>query len=238
MSKYCKEDELSYSLGAFPTFELLLNRPQCAKRIILHEKLVKTKEAEALLSKAEQLGIPIEIANRKIESLSGKENVFIAGEFSKFYTPLKGGENHIALVHPSDMGNLGTIMRTMLGFGVVNLALIGEGADEYHPKTVRASMGAVFSLNIARFYDFDDYLSGNGEQNLYPFMLKGAFYLKEIQIKSPFTLIFGNEAKGLPDSFLSLGQSIKIAHNDLIDSLNLPSAVAIALYECGKVIIT
>lgn len=234
MSKYRKEDELSYSLGAFPTFELLLSRPQCAKRILLHEKLVKSKDIEELLVKAEQLGIPVEISNRKIESLSVKENVFIAAEFQKHFAPLQGGANHVALVNPSDMGNLGNIMRTMLGFGVYDLALIGEGADEYHPKTVRASMGAVFSLNISRFYDFDDYLSGNKGQNLYPFMLKGTCELKETQINPPYTLIFGNEAKGLPDSFLSLGQSIKIAHSGLIDSLNLPTAVAIALYECSK----
>ncbi len=234
MSKYGREDEISYSLGAFPTYELLLNSPQCATRVIIHEKLVRTKEVEELLNRAESLGIPVETANRKIENLSAKENVFIAGEFQKLYAPLQTGANHIALVNPSDMGNLGTIMRTMLGFNVVNLALIGEGADEYHPKTVRASMGAVFSLNISHFYDFEDYLSGNGCQNLYPFMLKGASSLKETDIKTPFTLIFGNEARGLPDSFLSLGQSVKIAHGDRIDSLNLPSAVAIALYESCK----
>jgi TrmH family RNA methyltransferase len=47
-------------------------------------------------------------------------------------------------------------------------------------------------------------------------------------------LVFGNEAKGLDDSFLKEGTSVVIKHTNNIDSLNLPIAVGIAIYEFSK----
>ena len=58
---------------------------------------------------------------------------------------------HVVLVNPADMGNLGTVARTMAGFGFGELAVVTPAADVFHPKTVRASMGALFRLNVARF---------------------------------------------------------------------------------------
>ena len=47
-------------------------------------------------------------------------------------------------------------------------------------------------------------------------------------------LIFGNEASGLPDSMLNVGDTVVIHHSKDIDSLNLPISVGIALYEFSK----
>ena len=46
-----------------------------------------------------------------------------------------------------------------------------------------------------------------------------------------FSLIFGNEASGLPDSFLSIGNPVRIMHLDTVDSLNLTIAAAIGIYH-------
>ena len=71
---------------------------------------------------------------------------------------------------------------------------------------------------------------------MYPFMLKGAVPLQELQRdrKETFSLIFGNEATGLPDSFSEIGQSVVIRHTDRIDSLNLALATGIGIYEFTK----
>ena len=50
------------------------------------------------------------------------------------------------------MGNLGTIMRTMVGFGMEDLAIIRPGVDAYDPKVIRASMGSIFHLRFAYFF--------------------------------------------------------------------------------------
>ena len=150
-----------------------------------------------------------------------------------------------------------------MGFGVRNLAVIEPAAELLHPKTIRASMGALFSIHFEHFASFGDYREKYGkDRDCYPFMLKGAVSLDQLTRRKregdpphsermsesveaggrsfgssggeqsrPFSLIFGNEATGLDDSFLEVGQSVLIRHSDRIDSLNLSMAVGIALYE-------
>lgn len=55
--------------------------------------------------------------------------------------------NHVVLVNPGILGNMGTIIRTMLGFNYTNLAIIRPG-DVFDPRVVRASMGALFNINF------------------------------------------------------------------------------------------
>jgi TrmH family RNA methyltransferase len=65
-------------------------------------------------------------------------------------------------------------------------------------------------------------------------MLDGSTLLQKTAIEGPFSLIFGNEATGLPASFQQKGQPVRIEHTHNIDSLNLPTAVGIAIYEATK----
>ena len=170
----------------------------------------------------------------KFNILSQKENCYVIGEFSKKYSTLDKTASHIVLNNPSNAGNLGTIMRSAAGFGIVDLAIIRPAADPFDPKTVRSSMGSIFRLNIEEFDSFDEYMGKAGQRNVYPFMLKAKKKLNETEFAKPFSLVFGNEATGLDDSFLSIGTSVIIAHSDRSDSLNLPIAASIAMYEATK----
>ena len=58
---------------------------------------------------------------RQLISFSPKSNCYAIGVFKTFYEPLQKG-NHIVLVNPMDMGNMGTIMRTMLGVWLSGLS--------------------------------------------------------------------------------------------------------------------
>ena len=71
------------------------------------------------------------------------------GVFKKHESVLAMDRPHVVLVNPSDMGNLGTIIRTAVGFGLPDLAIIRPGAAICHPKTVRASMASLFRLNFS-----------------------------------------------------------------------------------------
>ena len=94
-------------------------------------------------------------------------------------------------------------------------------------------MGSLFQLNFCYFKSFEEYKEQAGSRKLYPFMLKGAVSLQELQREKGETnsLIFGNEATGLPDSFADEGQSGVSRHTDHIDSLNLALATGIGIYE-------
>ena len=137
------------------------------------------------------------------------------------------------MVNPGDMGNLGTIIRTMIGFGIEDLAIIRPGVDIFDPKAIRASMGAMFQIRFKYYDSFDDYLKEH-QHNIYCLMLKGATSIHHTPIQKPYSVVFGNESSGLPDEFLNYGKSVLIPHTSRIDSLNLSMALGITLYEFTK----
>lgn len=152
------------------------------------------------------------------------------GEFRKFPGSLQKDASHIVLVNPSNAGNMGTIMRSALGFELNQMAIVRPAVDAFDPKVVRASMGAIFSTEFQYFDTFDEYRQQFGERELYPFMLQAQIRLPEIHPSGTYSLIFGNEATGLPREFLDIGTSVIIPHSNRIDSLNLPIAASIAMY--------
>ena len=169
--------------------------------------------------------------------MSDKDNCMIIGVFKKYHYKLEHNVNHVVLVNPSDMGNLGTIIRSCVGFGITNLALIEPAVDIFHPKVIRASMGAFFRVKFEYFSCFEQYNQEYGnERESYPFMLNGKYRLETLKHpkNKPFALIFGNEASGLEASYLNIGKSVVISHMHSIDSLNLSLATGIGIYEFCK----
>lgn len=234
MKRYRKEDEVSYALGITLTFELLKFAPKYAKKVYVHSQMQRGESFDKLEGLCKELKVPMEFSDKPFNILSQKENCFIIGEFEKFSRPVEKNANHVVLHNPSNAGNMGTIMRSAAGFGITNLVIITPAVDHFDPKTVRASMGAVFHQNISVFSSFEEYAKEYGNREMYPFMLKAKKKLSELTVKEPYSLIFGNEATGLPDSFLEVGTSVIISHSNRIDSLNLPIAASIALYEATK----
>lgn len=237
IKKYRKKDAHSYCLGSFPTFELLQTRPETAEMILLHSD-AKAEIRNKLKQECGKAGVKIVYSDRHMEKLRDKENCVVIGVFGKYHCRLEHDANHVVLVNPGDMGNLGTIIRSCVGFGITNLALIEPAADIFHPRAVRASMGAVFKMNFEYFPCFDQYYQEyGGDRELYPFMLSGKYQLGtfEHSTKKPYSLIFGNEASGLDAGYLNVGKSVVIPQTHSVDSLNLSLAAGIGIYEFCKI---
>jgi len=177
-----------------------------------------------------EAGIPVQQTDKIFHVLSQKENCYVIGEFRKFPGTLQKDASHIVLVNPSNAGNMGTIMRSALGFELNQMAIVRPAVDAFDPKVVRASMGAIFSTEFQYFDTFEEYRQQFGDRELYPFMLQAQITLPEIHPSGTYSLIFGNEATGLPGEFLNIGTSVIIPHSHRIDSLNLPIAASIAMY--------
>ena len=152
--------------------------------------------------------------------------------FDKWQSELAPSAMHVVLHHPMDEGNLGTIQRTLLGLGILDVAVIRPAADPFDPHVVRATMGAVFSLRVKQYDSFEAYRAEHPAHALYPFMLDGSRLLDDVcrDFRTPCALVFGNEGSGLPPEFAGMGQAVRIPHSDRIDSLNLSVAVAIGAY--------
>lgn len=233
MKIYKKSDETSYTLGVFPTIELLKSRPNDVIRVVVHSSIEQNRGYPIIQDLCHQHHIHIDIHDKTIDKLSPKNNCFAIGVFRKYESLLAEG-NHVVLVNPMDMGNMGTIMRTMLGFHYKNLVIVRPAVDVFDPKVIRASMGAIFHLNIQYYDDFQTYYQHYQYHEIYPLMLKGAKNIHQVTSHHLHSLVFGNESSGLPDEYLKYGQSVFIPHSEQIDSLNLSMALGLTLFHFSK----
>lgn len=229
---YKKDCFYSYTLGAFPTLELIKNHKDSIIKILIHSTF--NNEEVLNIIKENSSNYEISFNDKLIAKLSNKENCYIVGIFKKYNMELQNDKNHLLLVNPMNMGNFGTIIRSALGFGFNNIGLISPCIDIFDPKVLRAAMGSFFSCNLKIYPSLEAYKKEHGNHVLHSFMLQSKQSLQNYQFKNELTtLVFGNESSGLPESYLD-ENSLIINHSSKIDSLNLPTAVGIALYEFNK----
>lgn len=231
INKYKSSFDYSYTLGITLTIELLKTRPRDVFHIYFSSSYDNSDNSKVIHDLINKYNIQTSINDKVFRMLSDKENCYVIGVFRKYQNKLNEG-NHIALVNPANTGNLGTIIRSAVGFGIKNLAIIKPAVDIFDPKVIRATMGSLFHINFEYFDSFDDYTK-KFKNEIYTFMLKSNNNLKDINFISPYTLVFGNEATGLDDSFLKYHNVIIKKTND-IDSFSLPIACSIAIYEATK----
>lgn len=229
LRKYERDDPHAYTFGVFPTLELLQHQPEHISEVLLHSAGVRNEGIAKIKAICHDVGIRVSVDDKLVERLESKENTYAIGVFEKYEPELHSEANHVLLVNPSDMGNLGTTLRTLLGFGFHDLAIIKPAVDIFDPRTIRASMGALFQVNFAYFDTLETYCA-HFERHMYPFMTNGAVSLPDAVFTSPFTLIFGNESSGLPEFYRQHGTTVTIPQTKAIDSLNLSVAIGIALY--------
>ena len=113
---YHKNFEYTYTLGVFETIELLKNKPELVLRVYIKSNSYKNKGIEIIENLCKRNKIDLIESDNTINKLSRKDNCFAIAIIKKYGMELKN-TNHVVLVNPGDMGNMGTIIRTMLGFG-------------------------------------------------------------------------------------------------------------------------
>ncbi len=228
---YKKKLEYSYTFGLFPTIELLEKKPGVVKTVLLSGENKDVEATNRIKKLCNKNRINFDVGPHAIHKLAPKENTHAIGVFEKYKTKLNDTEAHVMLVNPSDMGNIGTIIRTMVGFGLKNLVIIRPGVDIFDPKVVRTTMGALFDINFEYFDTFRQYESVYKNHIKYPFVLKGKTDLRKVKFTEPAVLIFGNEGSGLDKFYEQMDNTVRISHTRNIDSLNLAVAVSLALYQ-------
>lgn len=138
--------------------------------------------------------------------------------------------NGVVLENTQYAGNLGTIMRTALGFGVKNIYLVGKTVDPFSPEVVRASMGAIFGMNIVLIDDLN--VLSNQSNIALSLDTDAQLLTSNIQHPTSFNIWLGHEGRGLTPQAKAVCQTkLKIKISPDIDSLNIAEACAIALYE-------
>ena len=143
----------------------------------------------------------------------------------------------VALHEVGNPGNLGTIIRTADAAGGSGVVLIGPAADPFDPAAVKASMGALFAVPVARAADPAEFLAwaaGSGVSVVATSAgARTGFW--EAGYARPLALLLGAEGAGLPDDLLAAGDlQVRIPMAGTAESLNLAVAAGLLLYQARK----
>jgi RNA methyltransferase, TrmH family len=148
--------------------------------------------------------------------------------YAQRWAPAPVGPLCLALWGVNDPGNVGTTLRGALAFGAASVALGPGTADPYGPKAVRASMGALFEVPVARVRDVAE-LPGR----TIALVAHGGEPLDEVVGRGDSTVIVGAERAGLPPDIVAAcdaAATIPVA----AESLNAAMAATVALYEWAR----
>ena len=137
----------------------------------------------------------------------------------------------------NDPGNVGTLARSAEAAGFGALVALGDTADPWGPKTVRASAGALFRLPVVIERDVDAGLAQLGERGFRRIgtRMADATACDELDLTGPVALILGSEAHGLGtahDAAIDDWVSIPMAGD--LESLNVAMAGTILTYELAR----
>jgi TrmH family RNA methyltransferase len=141
----------------------------------------------------------------------------------------------LLLDNVQDPGNLGTLLRTALASGVEQIWL-GEGADPWQPKVLRASSGASLALGIARF-SADKLLerveaARSAGSTVVGTVARGGEPYWSHDWQGPTVLMLGNEGAGLsPELVARADRLLTLPHSAAVESLNVAVAAAPLLLE-------
>jgi len=152
------------------------------------------------------------------------------GVYGQRWAPAPTGPLCLALWGVNDPGNVGTALRGALAFGADSVAVGPGTADPYGPKAVRASMGALFDVPVARVRTVEE-LPGRR----IALAVRAGAPLHEMLAHPPddVTLVVGAEREGLPDEVVAACD--EVAHIAIaFESLNAAMAATVALYECNR----
>lgn len=197
-------------------------------------------QVRELVREAEGHGVRlIETSESVLAQIAKRDNPqTVIGAYRQTLAPLEalGGEVVVALEGVRDPGNLGTIMRTVDSVGAGGVVLLGESCDPFSVEAVRASMGSIFAVKLARasFEELLRYKAARGAQ-LIGASLKGERFRADDPAPGRVVLLMGNEQSGLPPEMeAACDQLARIPMRGRADSLNLAIATAVMLYELWR----
>ncbi len=236
--KYRDEKKLFYFEGK-KLLEEAISKNAELKYVFLTEK--NAHLIETLPSSSEKFLVSDEVYAKLTEEKS-PEGVFSVAKhldslhnFATIYNGVKC-ERCFAAVSVRDPGNLGTLMRSAAALGIDTLIMSSDCADVYNPKTLRASMGALFRLKTVKCSDIAGTLAALPESGVIPIaasLSDKAGVLGVSSLPENVCFVVGNEGHGLPREVIDscAGGEIIIPMQQGAESLNVSGAASILLWE-------
>lgn len=144
------------------------------------------------------------------------------------------GNKVLVLDGLQDPGNLGTIIRSAVAFSFDTILLSEDSVDIYNDKTIRATEGMLFKINIIR-KNLMDALKEMKEYQILVTDVNSGKNIKEIKKEEKLALVIGSEGKGVKETTKNFATDfIKISMNPACESLNAGVSASILMYEIGE----
>lgn len=188
-------------------------------------------------------GLVLEASEKVLGAITRRDNPqMVVGVFQQRWAALRdirpaNGDVWVVLDRVRDPGNLGTVIRTADAVGAKGVILVGETTDPFSVETVRATMGSIFAVPVAKA-GVEAFLAWRGSVSakVVGTHLKGSVDYRTVDYSAgPVVLVMGNEQQGLPDELAaSCDALIRIPQAGRADSLNLAVATGVALYEIRR----
>ncbi len=142
------------------------------------------------------------------------------------------GKKFLLLDNINDPGNLGTLIRSALGFNIDCVIVSNDTVDIYNDKVIRASQGALFHLPIIKkdLLETIEYLQKQNVE-IIGTSLKNSKKLQSLFSIEKYAILLGNEASGVRLELLEkTNTNVQIEMNSRLESLNVAIAGAIIMY--------
>lgn len=141
-------------------------------------------------------------------------------------------ERYLLLDRLQDPGNVGTILRTASALGYKNVLISKDSVDLYNDKVIRATQGALFSLNISlvNLKNEIKLLQSKGVK-VYATALRNARVIDEYSREEKMAFIMGNEGNGVSDEIIDISDGAIYIPIETMESLNVGIASAIVMYQ-------
>lgn len=182
----------------------------------------------------------LEVSEAILAKLASKDNpqtvlgvfkqAFVAPPAPKAVAP---SATWLALEEIRDPGNLGTIIRTCDAVGVAGVVLVGACCDPYSIESIRATMGSIFAVPIAKIErdEFPSFMS-DWPGDVVATHLDATEDFRAVSYRGPELVLMGSEGPGLSDALAAAAtRRVKIPMAGQLDSLNLAIATALTLYQ-------
>ncbi len=134
----------------------------------------------------------------------------------------------LAQVDMSDPGNVGTMIRTAEAGGMAGVVLVGDCVDQWNPKVIRASAGAILRLPVVGL-TVDEFFE-LGRRPVVAAVVAGGHDYRSTDLSNAVICV-GNEAHGLDSAFVDrCDRAVTIPLDGPTESLNVAAAAAIVVF--------
>ena len=208
--------------------------------LVVAPELVQGTPAERLVDQAEAAGVASAyLSGELFARLSGRDGppgvaAVCDAHLAALEDLVPGSDDVVVVLHEvGNPGNLGSIVRTADAGGAAAVVLSGRTADPFSTTAVKASMGSIFSVCLARAESADEVFDWAGRRRVRTLTTSAhaATPYDQVSPPRPVALVFGSEGEGLGTELLERGdEQVRIPMVGSASSLNLSVSVGILLF--------